>query len=222
MNKGSFMRLGRVALGMGILLASWVLQAAQFTGKVVGVTDGDTITVLSSEKEQFKIRLYGIDAPESHQAFGSRAKEFTSSQCFGKTVTVIEKDKDRYGRTVAEVVLPGGTNLNLTILHGGMAWWYKDYARNEKTYQTAESGAKAAKRGLWADANPIPPWDFRKDGGEKAKVTEKPKVQEERALTHWLTQSSSKRHNSGCRYFKNSKGRSCGPNDGVACKVCGG
>jgi hypothetical protein len=137
-------------------------------------------------------------------------------------VTVEEKDKDRYGRTVGVVTLSTGTNLNLAIVQTGMAWWYKDFAKKEKAYESAESEARTAKRGLWADANPIPPWDFRKDGGGKAKVTEKPKVQEEQGLTHWLTLSSSKRHNSGCRYFKSSKGRSCGPNDGVACKTCGG
>jgi endonuclease YncB( thermonuclease family) len=211
---------GLIAI-LGLLLGIAV-EAAQFSGKVVGVSDGDTITVLTAEKQSIKVRLYGIDAPESYQAFGSRAKEFTSGQCFSKMVTVEEKDKDRYGRTVGVVTLSSGTNLNLAILQNGMAWWYKDFAKKEKDYESAEAEAKTAKRGLWADANPIPPWDFRKDGGGKANVTEKPKVQQEQALSHWLTLSSSKRHNSGCRYFKNSKGRSCGPNDGVACKICGG
>lgn len=194
-------------------------HAADIVGKVVGVTDGDTITVLSDQKEQYRVRLFGIDSPESNQAFGSRAKQFTSEQCFGKTVTLRDKGKDRYGRTIGEVILPGETNLNLAILRNGFAWWYREYAPKEKEYESAEAEAKTAKRGLWADNNPIAPWDFRRGKGVESA---KPQTGEQKAMSHWLTISSGKRHNSSCRYFKNSNGKLCGSTEGVACKVCGG
>lgn len=214
------LRFQRVwCVSVAFLLSALLVHASEIAGKVVGVADGDTITVLSPEKQQFRIRLFGIDSPESNQAFGSKAKQFTSEQCFGKNVTVEDKGKDRYGRTIGVVQLPGGTNLNLSIVRNGYAWWYRDYAAKEKEYQAAETEAREAKRGLWADKNPVPPWDFRKDkGGESVK----PQATEEKALSHWVTTSSGKRHNSSCRYFKNSKGRASGPNEGVACKICGG
>lgn len=207
------------ALYAVVFLTVFAAHAADISGKVVGVTDGDTITVLSEQKEQYRIRLFGIDSPESNQAFGSRAKQFTSEQCFGKTVTLRDKGKDRYGRTIGEVILPGATNLNLAILRNGFAWWYREYAPKEKEYESAEAEAKTAKRGLWADNNPVAPWDFRRGKGVDSA---KPQTGEEKALSHWLTISSGKRHNSACRYFKNSNGKLCGPNEGVACKVCGG
>lgn len=220
MNLQTCLRFQRaLCASVAFLLSALLIQGAEIAGKVVGVSDGDTITLLSADKEQFKIRLFGIDAPESNQAFGSKAKQFTSEQCFGKSVTVQEEGKDRYGRTIGVVLLPGGTNLNLSILRNGYAWWYRDYAKNEKEYQAAETEAREAKRGLWAEKNPVPPWDFRKNKGSES---EKPKATEEKSLSHWLTTSSGKRHNSSCRYFKNSKGRASGPNEGVACKICGG
>jgi micrococcal nuclease len=85
--------------------------AAEYPARVVGITDGDTLTVLTAKKTQVKIRLAGIDAPESGQDFGTRAKQAASSLAFGKAVTIIERDTDRYGRTVAEVILPGGRSL---------------------------------------------------------------------------------------------------------------
>ncbi len=127
---------------------------------MVGVSDGDTITVLHSGKGE-RIRLHGIDCPEKRQAFGKRAKQLTSNLVFGKTVTVQVVDRDRYGRTVAEVLLPDGRSLNRELVRAGFAWWYWRYTPDDETLAQLEREARAAKRGLWADPNPIPPWQWR-------------------------------------------------------------
>jgi endonuclease YncB( thermonuclease family) len=140
--------------------------SASFTGKVISVADGDTITVLVNNSPT-RIRLYGIDCPEiAHKAgdetqpFGTKAKEFTKELCAGKEVTVIEKDKDRYGRIVAIVMLPDGKNLNEELLRNGLAWHYKKYDDNE-AWKKLELQAREAKKGLWSQDNPQAPWDFR-------------------------------------------------------------
>jgi micrococcal nuclease len=104
-------------------------KATPETARVVGISDGDTITVLTPEKKQVKIRLNGIDAPETGQPFGTRAKQLASELAFGKTVTIKERDKDRYGRTVAEVILPDGRSMNHEMVREGMAWWYRNVRR---------------------------------------------------------------------------------------------
>ncbi len=108
-----------------------------------------------------RIRLHGIDCPEKRQAFGNKAKQFASGLVFGKTVTVNVLDVDRYGRTVGEVILPDGRVLNHELVQAGLAWWYRRYAPDDGTLAQLEADAKAAKRGLWADAEPVPPWAWR-------------------------------------------------------------
>ena len=157
---------------ISILLLSFALTlplVADFQGKVVGVSDGDTITVLHGGKG-VNIRLYGIDCPESSQDFGQAAKKFTSGMVYGKIVKVEEKDNDRYGRIVG-IVYVDAENLNLSLLCNGFAWYYKAYAKNEKSFAAAESKAKAAKSGLWSKSDPIPPWDYRRELREEAKNT---------------------------------------------------
>jgi endonuclease YncB( thermonuclease family) len=159
------------------LLALSVFAQAQtqtVTGKVVGVSDGDTITVLDGQKRQHKIRLDGIDAPESSQDFGSRAKQSLSDLVFGKTVTVISSKKDRYGRTVGKVMLSDGKDVNLEQIQRGFAWFYRQYAKelqpeDARAYEQAERAAREEKAGLWAGASPTPPWEFRR-GGRSATV----------------------------------------------------
>ena len=109
-----------------------------------------------------RIRLWGINCPESKQAFGTRAKQFTGDLAFPRVVTVRVRDVDRYKRTVAEIILPDGRNLNRELVRAGLAWWYQRYARHETILAELEVEARAAERGLWADGNPIPPWEFRK------------------------------------------------------------
>ncbi len=123
--------------------------------------DGDTIDVLHNRRAE-RIRLYGIDCPEKRQAFGSRAKQSTSHLAFGQTVTITSHGHDRYGRTIGDVILPDGKNLNQELVREGMCWWYRKYASNDTTLERLETEAMNARRGLWADPNPIPPWDWRK------------------------------------------------------------
>jgi endonuclease YncB( thermonuclease family) len=135
------------------------------TGRVVGVSDGDTITVLDEGNQQHKIRLDGIDAPESRQAFGTRSKQSLSDLVYGKTVTVTSSKTDRYGRTVGNVVIDG-QDAGLIQVERGMAWFYRQYAGDLSRdraldYERAESQARAEKRGLWVERAPVEPWEYR-------------------------------------------------------------
>ena len=138
-----------------------ISQADSFTGKVIGVAGGDTISVMR-EGRAVKVRLHGIDCPEKRQAFGTRAKRFTSEMAFGMEVEIRVQTTDRYGRIVGEVILPDGLSLNKQLVSMGLAWWYRKYAPNDRTLKALEAGARAAKRGLWADKDPVPPWEWRK------------------------------------------------------------
>jgi micrococcal nuclease len=135
-------------------------QTGTFTGKVVGISEGDTISVMR-EGRIVQVRLYGIDCPERGQPFGGRAKQITSDMVFGREVTVQVETTDRYGRIVGEVILPDGLSLNKDLVHAGLAWWYRKHAPNDRTLKALEAGAKEARRGLWADKDPIPPWEWR-------------------------------------------------------------
>lgn len=133
---------------------------------VVSVTDGDTITVLTAEKKQHKIRLLGIDAPEKTQAFGQRSKQALSDLVYKKEVTIEYKEQDRYKRYLGKVLVDG-KDANLEQVKAGMAWWYRQYKRSQtpedqKAYADAEAVARGGKVGLWADKEPVPPWEFRR------------------------------------------------------------
>ena len=129
-------------------------------GKVVKVQDGDTITVLVGKTEH-KIRLADIDCPEKNQAYGQKAKQFTSDLVFGKKVKVQYKEKDRYQRILGTVYTSSGKNLNKELLKAGLAWHYKHFSK-DKSLAALEEDARNAKKGLWADKNPTAPWNFRK------------------------------------------------------------
>ena len=148
-------------MAAALACAALFAQAAEFTAPVIGISDGDTIKVLQDGVSK-RIRLWGIDCPEMKQAFGTRAKQFTGDLAFGKTVTLRVHDVDRYGRQVAEIILPDGRNLNQEIVRAGFAWWYRQYARHDKELERLEGEAKAAKLGLWVDKDPMPPWEFRR------------------------------------------------------------
>lgn len=132
----------------------------EFSARVVGIQDGDTITVLRGA-QQVRIRLYGIDCPERGQPFYRRAREFTASQVFGKTVTVEVIEQDRYGRLVARVYTPEGVELNKELVRAGLAWWYQRYAPHEIELARLEEEARASRRGLWSESSPVPPWEWR-------------------------------------------------------------
>ena len=132
---------------------------ASVEGRVVGVHDGDTITVLEG-KTQYKIRLDGIDAPELSQAFGRVSKDFASAFAFGKTAMVRINGVDRYGRHLGEVFVEG-KSLNKEIVKAGLAWHYKQYSK-DRELSALEDSARARRAGLWRDAKPVPPWEYRK------------------------------------------------------------
>ncbi len=135
--------------------------AEDFSGQVVGVLDGDTIVVMHGGSPQ-KIRLAEIDCPEKSQAFGQRAKQFTSEHAFRQEVTVHAQGLDRYGRTIGEVILPDGQSLNCLLIREGYAWWYKKYSHDTAKQQMQES-ARGMRLGLWSDSDPQAPWDYRKE-----------------------------------------------------------
>nr|WP_315419679.1 thermonuclease family protein [uncultured Pedobacter sp.] len=135
-------------------------QVAAITGKVVSVADGDTFTLLVNGNQQVKIRLHGIDCPEKKQDFGQVAKEFTSKKVFEKTITVKPTDIDRYGRTIAIVLLPNSISLNELLLKNGLAWHYLQYDKNPN-WSKLEQSARNSKIGLWQLDQPVAPWSFR-------------------------------------------------------------
>ncbi|WP_241673077.1 thermonuclease family protein [Lacisediminimonas profundi] len=142
--------------------------AARFEGKVVGLSDGDTITVLSRDQVQYKIRLAGIDAPEKRQAYGDKSRAHLASLVFGKWVAVDWTKRDRYGRILGKVSV-AGQDVCLEQIRNGMAWHYKKYAADQdwsdrSLYAAAERDAVRDRRGLWGDAAPVPPWGFRSNG----------------------------------------------------------
>lgn len=148
-----------------LILLSFSLNATTLQGIVVGVADGDTITVLDATNTQHKIRLLGIDAPEKAQAFGQRSKQSLSQLVQSKQVIVEFQKKDKYGRSVGKVVL-NGTDVCLEQIKLGMAWHFKHYESEQpkedrETYAQAELVARSKVIGIWRDKNPIPPWEFR-------------------------------------------------------------
>ena len=134
--------------------------AASWAGMAVGVTDGDTITVMRLGKPE-AIRLFGIDCPEKDQDFGTRAKQFTSDMVFRKIVEVARTGETSYGRPVAWVFV-NGKSLNKELIRAGLAWWYRRYAPHESELAQLEAAARESRTGLWSMPNPTPPWEFRR------------------------------------------------------------
>ena len=226
------MRSVLCAVALLLLSAAPPQTVEKFEGKVIALADGDTITVLR-DKSQVKIRLEGIDAPEKNQAFGNKAKAALSVHLFRKLVTVNATGTDRYGRTLARVIIDG-QDVSALMVREGFAWHYKEYSDDEDLAKQEEQ-ARADKVGVWSEENALPPWEFRKrrkiddsppeafvapvESERPSSVTDSPAA----TATHWLNTSSNVRHNAGCQYFKNTKrGRACGPDDGKACGTCGG
>ena len=151
------------------LLISSSLSAQTFSGKVVGISDGDTIKVLRDGKA-ITVRLYGIDAPEDGQDYSNKAKQALSALVFGQTVTVEAKETDLYKRIIGRIKLQDGRYANEELVSQGFAWWYQEYAKKDTGLKELEAQAKSAKRGLWADQSPIPPWEYRGTGKKKASM----------------------------------------------------
>jgi endonuclease YncB( thermonuclease family) len=158
-----FLRLALLSL---ILAVPGLGQEPVWHGRCIGVSDGDTIRVLTSTNQQIRVRIAFIDAPEKSQAFGSRAKQAMSELVFGKDVELMPHTIDRYGRLVA-LVYVGGTDTGLELLKAGLGWVYEQYIGQasleiQTSYQQAEALAREQKLGLWSDSQePVPPWLYR-------------------------------------------------------------
>ncbi len=155
---------------LSVLFAAQV-HAEILTGRVVGVADGDTVTVLDASRQQHKIRLLGIDAPEKKMPYGNQSKQSLSDLVFDREVQVEYNKKDRYGRTLGKIIV-GGVDANLEQIKAGMGWHYKQYQKDQSvedraSYAQAEEEARTSKRGLWKDTDPMPPWDWRKQQKKK-------------------------------------------------------
>lgn len=130
-------------------------------GKVTGIKDGDTFEILIDNKPEI-VRLAHIDCPERGQPYGTVAKKVASDLCFGKSVFVKEEGRrDRYGRMIGLVTLPNGRVVNKELVRVGVAWHFTRYS-DDITYQKLERSARRARRGLWSDAQPVPPWEWRR------------------------------------------------------------
>lgn len=213
-------------------------------GRVVKVADGDTITVLDAANTQHKIRLQGIDAPEKSQAFGNASRKHLSSLVAGKNVSVKYKSRDKYGRILG-TVYADGKDVNLAMLQSGMAWHYKRFD-STPAYAQAESAARAARLGLWSEANPIQPEQFRVGSrvprdrsAEPTAATSRVEYRAGNILPvaartpapvndtwpdtgYWLSTNSNKRHNRKCENYRKTRGYPCSSSDGTPCGKCGG
>jgi micrococcal nuclease len=142
----------------GTVLAASVSFAADFSGPVVSVLDGDTIEVLHNNRAE-RIRLSGIDCLEKGQPYGKRAKQAVADLAYGKDVTIQPHGHDKYGRILADVLLSDGTNVNLSLVKDGWCWWYRKYAPGDTVLEGIEKEARAVRKGLWADPQLVPPWE---------------------------------------------------------------
>lgn len=154
------MKLLAPLVALALILGAPATIAGSLQGKVIGVADGDTLTILDA-KQQHRIRLAEIDAPESKQPFGTRSKQLLSEMCFGKHAEVRNTSADRYKRVVGTVYC-NGVDANAELVRQGMAWVYVQYARRGSPLFNLETDARAAERGLWSDANAVPPWEWRR------------------------------------------------------------
>ena len=207
-----------------------------FSAKVIGVADGDTLTVLLNRK-QYNVRVAGIDAPEKGQAFSQKAKKHLSSLVLGKQVSGVRESVDQYGRNVCTLTIDS-KNVEKEMLREGLAWHYQKFSR-AADLQQLEDDAKAKKLNIWSEAGPVAPWDWRRWGAAKRKqwlaaksTVVAPAVTSPTGTAsnpvapiknHWLNTKSGSRHNANCRWYHNTaSGRMCDGSEGHACGQCGG
>ena len=148
-----------------LLLALNIANADELRGYVIGVTDGDTLTLLV-DQQPHKVRIVGLDAPERHQPFGERSKQNLADLAFNKNAIADCPKKDRYKRDLCKLVV-AGQDVGLKQITDGMAWWYRKYAHEQTpadrvVYEQAEVMARKGRLGLWVDGDAVPPWEWRK------------------------------------------------------------
>jgi len=212
MNRAS--RVVFLALAALLVISSLAL-ADTFEAQVVRVVDGDTIDVLAGG-QKIRLRFPGIDCPEMKQPGGPAAKRFVSELVSGKVVIVRGSKHGKYGRLLADVLLTDGRDLSRMLVASGHAWWYRKYAPNNPVLQLLENEARKAKRGLWVDSSPIPPWEFRHnrhEGSSAFTSTSMPqpsptltvKQDRDERITVYITRTGEKYHRANCRYLSKSK-----------------
>lgn len=165
MTKNNFNR-ARALVVVAFAILTTATHAETLTGRVVGIADGDTLTLLDTSKTQHKIRLAGIDSPEKGQPFGQHCKKSLSDLAYDRVATVESTKLDRYGRVIGKVLIDD-RDVNLEQIRVGCGWHYKKYQNEQSledrlSYNSAEESARASRVGLWADKDPVPPWDWRK------------------------------------------------------------
>lgn len=144
-----------------LVAQSWFYAQSNEFLRVIGIKDGDTIVLLTKEKEEMTVRLSEIDAPERKQAFGTVSRTYLSNLIFNKEVKLDKVGTDRYGRTLGFIFSRNGTNINLEMVKMGMAWQYDKYSKSV-VLRRAQLEARSQKIGLWKDPFPVPPWEFRR------------------------------------------------------------
>ena len=164
MTKINFNPAGVFAV-LALSILTTAIHAETLTGRVVGIADGDTLTLLDATKTQHKIRLAGIDSPEKNQPFGQHCKKNLSDLAYDRVATVETSKLDRYGRAIGKVWVDR-QDVNLEQIRRGCGWHYKKYQNEQSpedrlSYNSAEELAKTNRVGLWADQDPVPPWDWR-------------------------------------------------------------
>lgn len=167
-NSGRKSPMKKQILALALLVAGSAYAGTPVQCTIVSVSDGDTISCVTAAKQQLKVRMGKIDAPEKNQPFGMKAKQALSDAIFGKVVTVTPETTDQYGRTVG-LISYAGKDINLQQVQLGMAWVYTQYT-NDPAFYAAEKDARAARRGLWSEPNPIRPSEWR-HGDQKTAAT---------------------------------------------------
>ena len=158
--------LPRVVCALALFIATGASAAEHWRGKVIGVADGDTLTLLDPDQRAHRIRIDGIDAPERTQPYGQRARQSLATLAHGRDAVADCAKKDRYGRAVCRVTVDG-VDVGLEQVRRGLAWHYVRYAHEQSSnardaYSTAEQRARDARAGLWSFSQPTPPWDYRR------------------------------------------------------------
>lgn len=172
----------------------------RFSGTVIKVADGDTITVTAGRKTEIRVRLDGIDCPELHQAYGTKARQYASARVYGRDVTVVAHGKDDYGRTLGTVFVEN-SSLNEELVSLGLAW---AYVYHSTKYASVEKDARSRRIGLWSDANPVPPWEFR---NRRKWRSIQPAAPAQKAVSGasvvYATRNGNRYHRKGCKSLSN-------------------
>lgn len=160
-----------LSIGFALLAAATTLTAATITGRVTAIADGDSFTLTDARQRSTRVRIQGVDAPERRQSFSYASRKSLSDMLYGRTIVVVINKEDQYGRIVGKVMVEG-RDAGLQQIRSGLAWFYVHYANemsssDRAAYVAAQRDARAARRGLWSEKDPIPPWRFRRESPQR-------------------------------------------------------